>query len=171
MPAQNRSVIRVIPILLGTVVVVSACASRKEAIVLSPYGTWTGVGGRGLRLRQHDGVDIKADATIRASADGIVSWIRTENLHHGSTIAIFSSSLQRWITYSHLKTTFVLPDEAVLKGRPIGEVGLFRSSGGIVHVHWRICVDQSCKRTEDPMKYNPVCSAAKSSDVLFPVRC
>jgi murein DD-endopeptidase MepM/ murein hydrolase activator NlpD len=143
--------------------------SAHTPTVLAGYNSNVGVAGQ-VRQRPHDGVDIAAQVgnAVIASADGAVSWVYS-SASSGTTVTIYSPALQYWISYSHLKSSSVFKGRRIHRGEKIGEIGMFPDSGGISHVHWRLCRDEGCKSTSNPLDLKPGCSYV--SPVLFPIKC
>ena len=168
-------------------VIVNSCGPS----VLSPYGDVNAVspnpdGSPRLRDRAHDGVDfgpaMKGDSVI-ASADGTIVSV-SDDTDSGIEIYVVhdvpldhDSRGARYVTsYGHLQKALVHPGQRVTRGEEIGEVGLFWGSGGVVHVHWRLCRG-SCNDTLDPIPktlgcYKQGAHLPESKLVLtYPLRC
>ena len=172
------------------IVFVAAC-SRVE--ILSPYGSTTAVspdsdGRPRPRSTPHDGVDIKASIgqEIIASAPGIVSGIEfTEDYGYEVVVTHDRVELSRdtmgaryQTSYLHLNAVHVRFGQRVVRGEKLGTLGLFWGSGGVSHVHWRLC-RALCRPdlTEDPLKRTQGCAAENSQFddrkliLTYPVRC
>lgn len=166
---------------------VSACSHEPQ--ILSGYGTMIPVSGKGVRLRPHNGVDVGADvgSAVIASADGIVVNIHESDDTFGDAVTLIhplpitreNRGVSKWTVYWHLRRSFVRMGQRVSRGDRIGEVGLFPASGGIPHVHWKLCRDRFCAlgTDEDPLKVSAGCfrlgaSYPKNRLVLtYPVAC
>jgi murein DD-endopeptidase MepM/ murein hydrolase activator NlpD len=159
------------PLTVLALVLASSCGPS----VLSPYGDLNAVspnpdGSPRPRDRSHDGVDFgpasKGDAVI-ASADGLVVSISEEKeygidiriVHDGAALDHDSLGARYLTSYLHLQTATVHLGERVTRGQKIGEVGLFWGSGGVVHVHWRLCRGD-CSETLDPIARTVGCYKA-----------
>lgn len=160
--------------------------------VLSPFGDVNSVspnrdGSPRPRERAHDGVDFgpasKGDDVI-ASADGTVAGI-SEDKDYGIEIRIVHDGVAldhdskgaRYITsYLHLEKASVRAGQRVMRGEKIGEVGLFWGSGGVVHVHWRLCRGD-CSETLNPIPKTTGCYKAGATYpaaqlvLTYPLRC
>lgn len=168
------------------------CIACSRSMVLSDYGTRLGIsraddGSAVARRRPHDGVDIRAnrrgDPAI-ASAPGVVLRVGYSQ-EAGYSVLITHRHFGRWTMYSHLETVTVEPFQSVSRGQPIGTVGLFPYSGGVIHVHWKLCTRFGCHGddsdplagTEDPLSISMGCyepSRSYPTDQLmltYPVRC
>lgn len=160
--------------------------------VLSPYGDRNAVspnpdGTPRQRERPHEGVDFGpaniGDAVI-ASADGLVVDVSAEEdygieirvLHDGVALDRESQGARYMTGYLHLRKASVRPGQRVARGDAIGEVGLFWASGGVVHVHWKLCRG-GCSETLDPVSKTVGCykrGAEYTSGTLaltYPLRC
>jgi murein DD-endopeptidase MepM/ murein hydrolase activator NlpD len=150
--------------------------------VLSPYGDVKAVspdedGRPRERDRPHDGVDFgpasKGDPVI-ASADGIVIRVSSDRelgtevrvVHDGIALDRESGGAKYVTGYLHLERATVRNGQRVARGEQIGTVGLFWASGGVVHVHWRLCRGHDCRVTLDPTQKAAGCYAR---DVTYPV--
>lgn len=170
----------------------AACGATS--VVLSEYGTRIAVsrnedGAVRARAFRHRGVDFKEWALgdpVLAAADGVVRRIRVDECA-GVEVFIEHPSFRRFTLYMHLRRAAVGVGQHVKRGQSIGEVGLFRCSAGVVHVHMELwSFDRQQRRrasdldlgpTEDPLDYDAGCyDSAKhySSERLvltYPVAC
>jgi len=74
-------------------------------------------------------------------ADGVVDYIS------------FDRATGFMICSVHLSSAAVEPRQLVRRGQVLGEVGIFRNSGGVRHVHFQLCRTPSCySATEDHSK-------------------
>jgi murein DD-endopeptidase MepM/ murein hydrolase activator NlpD len=156
----------------------AACARPPRPAILSTYGDPFAAGSDTQRRRvPHDGVDVGAPigGIVIAAADGEVENVR-ELTRAGMRVAIRHGA---YLTdYIHLRSVAVRSGQRVRRGDVIGEVGLFYWSGGIPHVHWRLCRER-CRRknTLDPLAHTIGCYSATTkypSDrivLTYPVRC
>lgn len=161
--------------------------------VLSSYGSRHAIGRNNdgtlqARSKPHRGVDIrggKGDAVI-AAADGVVITIGSSELA-GISVTIKQivplNGQPRWTRYLHLSHVSVSFGDIVSRGEKLGTIGLFPFSGGVEHVHWMLCTNETCSGhgalggTEDPIIHTVGCFS-KSTEyqpdeflLTYPVRC
>ncbi|MBA3457455.1 MAG: M23 family metallopeptidase [Deltaproteobacteria bacterium] len=81
-------------------------------------------------------------------------------------------------SYIHLRHSSVRVDERVRRGQKIGEVGEFWASGGVPHVHWRLCRGRCRSETTlDPLLRGAGCFSASRKYpedrivITYPLRC
>jgi murein DD-endopeptidase MepM/ murein hydrolase activator NlpD len=177
---------------LVLVSVVSSCSPQPG--ILSTYGSLVAVspyadGSPRPRRGPHDGVDIgpgDVGDPVLASADGRVVRITStpeagfgiQIAHDGVPPDALSEGAPYNTAYDHLYGVTVRVGQSVQRGEQIGTVGLFPYSGGVVHVHWRLC-RASCLdgSTMDPLSKSAGCFSRKSkysTDSLvltFPLSC
>lgn len=176
-----------------TVSVFGLVACTRTPTILSGYGSDYAVtanadGSQRLRDRPHDGVDIEGDVgdPVLAAGPGRVAGVQYD-LQSGFEIVIAHEGIPPdkqsrgavYLTsYIHLRKPIVMAGEMVQRGQKIGEIGLFWASGGVAHVHWRvcrgICRDDS---TLDPLSRQVRCFSSSQHYPLdrllltYPVRC
>jgi murein DD-endopeptidase MepM/ murein hydrolase activator NlpD len=139
----------------------------------------TGAQGNVPRKTPHDGVDIGGDVgdPVIAPYDGVVKYI-LYSPNYGYTVIIrhrVGNGPQglRWTSYGHLRRVDVVEHLPVVRGRKLGEIGLFWGSGGVPHVHWQLCEDRDCRLPIDPMPFVDGCISKPrpSARFTYPVQC
>jgi len=181
------------PRTLRAVVVITLVAGCNS-VVLSEYGTRVAVSrsedgsARGRKVR-HRGVDFKEWALgdpVLAAADGVVRRVNFDDCA-GVEVLIEHPGFNRHTFYIHLRQASVRPTQRVKRGDIIGEVGLYRCSGGVVHVHMELWSFETLPRqgaprddlagTEDPLRHAAGCFNSNKqypTDHLvltYPVKC
>lgn len=183
----------VVPRVLRAVVAISLVAGCNS-VVLSGYGTRVGVsrnedGSVRGRNVPHQGVDFKAWAVgdpVLAAAYGEVRRVSFMDCS-GVEVLVEHPDFNRYTLYVHLRQARVRPGQLVKRGEVIGEVGLYRCSGEVVHVHMELRwlkkraryrrVPYELVGTEDPLTHAAGCFDSTKqypSDRLvltYPVRC
>jgi murein DD-endopeptidase MepM/ murein hydrolase activator NlpD len=168
-------------------VALTACVTPH---VMSPFGDLCGVNHMPddschPRDKPHDAVDFGPASVgdpVIASADGSVLSVTFDPdagtevvlLHdryapdHESRGAPYRSG------YLHLDIATVKPGDRVHRGQIVGEVGLFRNSARIPHVHWRLW---RAGETIDPLSKTIGCFDRSSVysdsklELTFPLPC
>jgi len=171
--------------LIAAFAVLSGC-HRRPAIV-STFGSLLSADGVTPRALPHNGVDIAADLgqDVISAADGMIVAVSSDAIV-GTTIEIrhdtppdaASRGAPYLTAYSHLARASVVVGERVLRGSPIGVVGLFPASAGVVHVHWQLCLALcSSATTLDPLERSQGCYSTSREyrrdrlDLTLPVSC
>jgi murein DD-endopeptidase MepM/ murein hydrolase activator NlpD len=183
-----------VSIALRALTIVTLVTSGCRSVVLSRYGTRVAVSrnedgsARGRKVR-HRGVDFKqwdlGDPVI-AAADGIVRRVSVEECA-GVEVLIEHARFNRFTFYSHLRHASVIAGHVVKRGAVIGEVGLYRCSAGVVHVHMELWPDErvppthvshdDLTGTEDPLRYMKGCFDSQKQYeserlvLTYPVTC
>lgn len=170
--------------------VAASCGYRNQ--VLSPYGSRIAVartddGAARGRARLHRGVDVgkmSLGEEVLATAPGRVTYVAFDR-DVGTEVWIVHPS-RHFTRYVHLATSTVKEGDHVDRGQVIGEVGLFRRSGGVIHVHLElycgvagdVCPqDGPLQHTLDPMTFMVGCFAASQAYaddrlvLTMPLRC
>lgn len=134
----------------GFVLVVVALTGCVTPHVMSPYGDMCGVNHMPdnrcrPRTEPHDGVDFGPGSVgdvVIASADGLVLRVDTTDDAGTEVVVMHALDVASHGSYStgylHLRRSVVHKGDRVERGQAIGELGLFRKSAGVVHVHWRL---------------------------------
>jgi murein DD-endopeptidase len=103
-----------------------------------------------LRDSPHNGVDFGPAGVghddVLASADGLVVDLSASAdagtevfiVHDTSPLEHDSKGARYRTAYTHLQRAVVKRGDRISRGQVIGEVGLFKNSGLIPHVHWRL---------------------------------
>jgi murein DD-endopeptidase MepM/ murein hydrolase activator NlpD len=156
-----------------------------EAIILSPYRSYTGANNR-PRLRRHAGVDFGGalGAPILAAADGIVTRIIEWPFGCGLGVLLEHPGFKRWTAYCHMQSVTVREGQSVTRGEQIGRMGMSGNAMNIPHVHLELCThactshaDGQLSGTEDPLRvadgcFDPHRTYPPERLVLtFPVAC
>lgn len=181
---------KVLRVIAAAALVTSGCRS----VVLSKYGTRVAVSrnedGSALgRKVRHRGVDFKESAlgdSVLAAADGVVRRVSVDACA-GVEVLVEHPRFKRSTFYIHLRAASVRPGQQVKRGDTLGEVGLFRCSAGVVHVHMELWSVETLPTTrashddlvgtEDPLRYAAGCFDSRTryqSDRLvltYPVKC
>lgn len=134
--------------------VMGALAGCATPHVMSPFGDVCGVNHMPAhncypRPQPHDGVDFGPASVgdeVIASAEGVVLNVIDDPdagtevilMHDQSPLDHDSRGSHYTTGYLHLRKALVHRGDRVTRGQVIGEVGLFRNSAGIPHVHWRL---------------------------------
>lgn len=145
----------------------SGCGKQ---LILSRYGSRAGVSrtDQGFvvpRWHPHRGVDVKAyyvgDPVIASHEGKVVRvWFSDEA---GWLVTIHHEPSNLYTRYVHLQKPIVKQGERVRRGQKIATVGLFRYSAKVVHVHWMLCTNMSCRGkgplggTLDPLEHTIGC--------------
>lgn len=161
--------------------------------ILSPYGSRYAVsphadGTPRLRDRPHDGVDVAADVgeAVIASAPGRIVSIEFDPkigfeitiAHDGFPLDSQSRGAVRHTSYTHVNKPIIRMHDRILRGQQLGEVGLFWASGGVTHVHWKMCRG-SCRSdtTLDPLSTDVRCFSVRNHYpenefiLTYPIMC
>jgi murein DD-endopeptidase MepM/ murein hydrolase activator NlpD len=133
------------PALASTLALLACCLHGCNTIVLSEYGTRLGVhraedGSVIARDRRNRGVDFRAvdeGDPVLAAADGVVLRTGLDDCG-GVEVVVRHVDFDRTTRYTRLRETYVEPGDVVERGKALGEVGMFRCSAGIVHVHMEL---------------------------------
>ncbi len=156
-----------------------------EAIILSPYRSYTGANNL-PRVRRHAGVDFGGalGAPILAAADGIVSRIIEWPFGCGLGVLLEHPGFKRWTAYCHMQGVTVRAGQSVTRGEQIGRLGISGNAMNIPHVHLEVCTracashaDGQLSGTEDPLRIADGCFDPRRAYPLdklvltFPVAC
>lgn len=143
------------------VIIAAPSACRPDHRVVSPFGSLSGADGVSTRRYPHDAVDIAMELNehVIAAADGVVVSVSSDSesgitveIAHRSAPDLESAGAQYHTAYSHLSRALVSEGDQVGRGQAIGKVGIFRASGGVVHLHWSLCVAACTPQSKiDPM--------------------
>ena len=187
---MSPAVWRVGRIALVGICVLHATAACHRSRVLSPYGSRSAVSRRDdgfvvKRERLHSGVDFRVDLNggpALAAADGTVDLIEFDG-DAGFMISVGHPGTRYWTRYVHLRSAAVRVGERVRRGQVLGEVGVFKNSGGVMHVHFQLCRTVTCHgsgemgSTEDPLSRTVGCFDPErvypdlELVLTYPVRC
>jgi murein DD-endopeptidase MepM/ murein hydrolase activator NlpD len=156
-------------LLVHAALLLGSCGDR---LVLFAYGRhytqpqrYGGI-GRGIGDR-HRGVDFgprPLGDEVLASAPGVVTSVRRSKVSGNAISIAHYGAMSTTTFYVHLDRTYVRPGRIVIRGEPIGTVGLFPRSNGVVHVHLELWCDRerdddACpwsgplEGTRDPMPF------------------
>lgn len=111
-----------------------------SARISSPYGTRWG--------KLHKGVDLTGNRTIRASDNGVITYVGDKKDGYGKQIQIDHKNGYKTL-YGHLSKIDVKVGQIVEKGDAIGIMGSTGQSTG-VHLHFEI---HKSGKVENPLKY------------------
>ena len=139
---------------------VSAAGCARKPIVLTGYGSRTGVSLL-PRKERHVGVDFYGEigAPVIAAADGLVVHVGQTRLA-GHWILLEHEGFGRFTSYTHLSDVSFARGDRALRGEALGHVGLFDYSAGVPHVHVELCTVADCgsfETTEDPLAITEGC--------------
>ena len=113
----------------------------SNAVISSSFGQRWG--------RQHKGIDLVGDRSIKASDEGVVTFAGQQS-GYGNVIIINHRNGYETV-YGHLKSIDVKVGQIVEKGEAIGVMGNTGRSTG-THLHFEIKKDSVA---QNPMKYLP----------------
>lgn len=171
--------------MIAACAVVSGC--HRSPTMVSKYGSLVSADGVTPRRGPHSGVDIALDLgqEVISAADGLIVTISSDGFD-GTTIEIqhayppdaASRGAPYHTAYTHLARAKVVVGDRVLRGSPIGVVGLFPGSAGVVHVHWELCSGLcNSSTTMDPLERTRGCYITSHEyrtdrlELTLPVRC
>jgi murein DD-endopeptidase MepM/ murein hydrolase activator NlpD len=183
-----------VSIALRALAIATLVTSGCRSVVLSRYGTRVAVSrdedgsARGRKVR-HRGVDFKQwdiGDPVLAAADGVVRRVIVHECA-GVEVLVEHARFKRFTFYIHLRHASVRAGQVVKRGEVLGEVGLYRCSAGVVHVHMELWPFEGIPATraslddltgtEDPLRYTDGCFDANKQYatehlvLTYPVRC
>ena len=160
-------------------------ASVTEVPVLSQYRSYKGANNL-PRLLAHAGVDFGGPlgSPVIAAADGVVFELIDWPPGCGRGIILSHPEFRRYTAYCHLQDVLVRLGQEVVRGQPIGHIGMTGAAMGVPHVHLELCTspcrshaDGDLHGTVDPLKFSSGCFDPRRSYMLgrlaltYPVAC
>jgi murein DD-endopeptidase MepM/ murein hydrolase activator NlpD len=160
-------------------------ASVTEVPVLSEYRSYKGANNL-PRLLPHAGVDFGGPlgSPVIAAADGVVAHVIDWPPGCGRGVILSHAEFRRQTVYCHLQEILVRMGQEVVRGQPIGHMGMTGNAMGVPHVHFELCTspcrshaDGDLHGTVDPLKFSSGCFDPRRSYALgrlaltYPVAC